>query len=751
MGSMWEPSNETEHRLREALRADDQDGYFRILSQIELVLPLSYEDPSGVGGADTWATWTTDDRTHILAFTSETALAVCLRDNAGSSRRVKFNALAAAWPDQEWWLAVNPGLPIEGYLPAWFVGQVAQGMTTVPAEVPAEPDPLGQAFSPINQSDPFANPMEPVEPRRENSFMPAAPPVPEVPPAPSRSTDGDRFGGQYSTIAGETSAGLPLRQPPSAEPPSIPPPNQSDPFAPPASGPGASHAEPSQWPEEQNEWPDAPAWLREQQPDPSILPERSPGAGYQPQPDPFDSPNPAPSQPEPGRTPDLFAHSDPLEHPSRPPQGENPAPDAFATMGSAFGNRGAQAAPPPTPPAGHYQPPQPEPVELTGAEAEPRLAEAASSGDTAAFLQTLLTTTVILPVADAAATNLRVGDPAFRWASDIVDGIHGITVYTTPERLFERAGEGTPYTTVPFGWLIQHWPGVEYSLYVNPGTEVGANMSGPEVEPLLKWAEAKGLLDFATEMEERQAAEARAAAAASSVGPIMWQKTIPHHQVAFYLERGYDRVGGFVHPADEVEHLRTPAQLYLALGLIRTSEDFSPTDDSVHVLRWIGYRTDLYPTALGGNDDATAAERGGWVVEPPPFRGDGLAPSESGDERISEHKVDSVRLPHGAKILRLDSRGEVTEIAEFDCDTREWKSLEGDFGGPAAIEAGPSHAPSQRSEQDLTAGPMGEAAPGGYESAALGGDPSGGHYDLVRPSPEERAASVLENRDWKGA
>ena len=84
---MWEPSNEIEHRLREALRAEDQDGYFRILAQIELVLPLSYEDANG-SGADTWATWTTDDRTHILAFTSEAALQVCLRDNAGASRRV---------------------------------------------------------------------------------------------------------------------------------------------------------------------------------------------------------------------------------------------------------------------------------------------------------------------------------------------------------------------------------------------------------------------------------------------------------------------------------------------------------------------------------------------------------------------------------------------------------------------------------------------------------------------------------------
>ncbi|SDL38861.1 SseB protein N-terminal domain-containing protein [Glycomyces sambucus] len=422
-------------------------------------------------------------------------------------------------------------------------------------------------------------------------------------------------------------------------------------------------------------------------------------------------------------------------------------------MSSAFGRR---PAPEPEPQAKAA----PQPVELTGETAEPLLAEAASTGDTAGFLQTLLCASVVLPVGDPAAAHIRVGDPAFRWASDIVDGNIGITVYTTEARMAERSGEDTPHTTVPFGWLIQHWPGQDYALYVNPGTEVGANMSGPEIEPLLKWAEAKDLLVFAREMEKRHAAAARAASPAHRVQPVLWQKTIPHHQVPFYLERGYDRVGGFVHPAEAVDHLRTPAQLYLALGLIRSSEDFSPTDDSVHVLRWIGYRTDLYPTAIGGNDYPTAESRGGTVVEPGPFRGDGFAPSESPEDRIPEHKVDSVRLPHGAKILRIDSRGEVAELALYDSDTREWTPVDGAFGGPAAIEApGAAALPPAPAPGPPPAGPMGEsfgygAAPGGYDSA-LGeawGD-ADGHYDLVRPAPEDRAATVLDHRtsDWKDA
>ncbi|GAA2169448.1 MULTISPECIES: SseB family protein [Glycomyces] len=818
---MWEPSNEIEHRLREALRAEDQDGYFRTLAQIELVLPLSYEDSNG-SGADTWATWTTDDRTHILAFTSETALQTCLRDNAGASRRVSFAALAEAWPDEEWWLAVNPGLPIEGYLPAWFVSQVAQGMTTVPADpepeygAPPEPaaDPYGDTYSSGAQSspfgaapsDPFANPMAPApEPRRE-SFMPPAPPVPDVPPAPRRSSDlsggslnGSSLNGgtqQQSTVGGTTSAGLPLRQPPrdpeapeadpfnghsfASQPP--PEPEQSQPrqgfgsqprgtgsqprefgsqpqgygsqpqqySQPPAAPTPQAFPADAQWPDPTNpqeQWPDAPDWLREQQPAPSTLPTRSPAP-------PTAAPEPFPAGESFGggsafgaspSAPQRQPQSDPFQDDAFGNDAfgsEQRSAESFASMSSAFGRRGPEPEPQPSAQA------EDRPVELTGDEAEPLLAQAASTGDTAAFLQTLLCASVILPIADPEAAHLRVGDPAFRWASDIVDGIIGITVYTTNERMAERAGEDTPHTIVPFGWLIQHWPAQDYALYVNPGTSVGANMSGPEIEPLIKWAEAKDLLAFATEMEQRQAAAARANSPSHKVQPILWQKTIPHQQVPFYLERGYDRVGGFVHPAEAVDHLRTPAQLYLALGLIRSSEEFSPADDAVHVLRWVGYRTDLYPVALGGNDFATAESRGGTVVEPGPFRGDGFAPSE-GDERIPEHKVDSVRLPHGAKILRIDSRGEVTDIAYYDADTREWTPIDGAFGGPAAIEAPSTPA---LPAGPAPSGPMGEAY--GYDSAL--GDAWGdadGHYDLVRPKPEERAAHVLDTRDreWKDA
>ncbi|WP_374250195.1 SseB family protein [Micromonospora sp. R77] len=127
----WEPATEAETDLQDALRAHDQELYFRILTRTELLLPVSAEALAGRAPMG-WGTWTTGGRTHVLAFTSAAALRACLGEHAGTSRRVAYADLAADWPNHEWWLAVNPGLPIEGYLPAWFVAQLSRGDVRLP-------------------------------------------------------------------------------------------------------------------------------------------------------------------------------------------------------------------------------------------------------------------------------------------------------------------------------------------------------------------------------------------------------------------------------------------------------------------------------------------------------------------------------------------------------------------------------------------------------------------------------------------
>ncbi|MEV1018313.1 SseB family protein, partial [Micromonospora sp. NPDC049730] len=172
----WEPATEAEVAMRDALRANDQELYFRLLSRTELLLPVSA--PASAGQAAGWGTWTTGGRTHVLAFTSTTALRACLGEHAGTHRRVPFADLALGWPNHEWWLAVNPGLPVEGYLPSWFVSQLSRGDVRLPGRAMgararlerAETLSRFRAGTTGRDAPPAAG------------FVPPSPPVPEATP-----------------------------------------------------------------------------------------------------------------------------------------------------------------------------------------------------------------------------------------------------------------------------------------------------------------------------------------------------------------------------------------------------------------------------------------------------------------------------------------------------------------------------------------------------------------------------------------
>jgi len=64
----------------------------------------------------------------------------------------------------------------------------------------------------------------------------------------------------------------------------------------------------------------------------------------------------------------------------------------------------------------------------------------------------------------------------------------------------------------------------------------------------------------------------------------------------------------------------------------------------------------------------------GWVIERPPFRGNGFAPSE-GRDVIAEFKVDSVRLPHNSQVWRFDRDGHELLIAVLDADGPRWRQV----------------------------------------------------------------------------
>ncbi|WP_405092078.1 SseB family protein [Micromonospora sp. NBC_01392] len=324
-----------------------------------------------------------------------------------------------------------------------------------------------------------------------------------------------------------------------------------------------------------------------------------------------------------------------------------------------------------------------EPDFVPANEVEEELLAAAASGNTDGFLTTLLLARVMLPVAFDSAAGTRPGDPGFSWRTETVDGVRYVVVYTSPERLAEHAGGPVDTVRVKFVQLIRQWPDVAWSFRVNPDTPVGAAYPGEQVLALANWAAEVGLGDDPeTEPEPPATGPAPTteprpdAPAAKPTRPVVMQKAIAASQLAYYLERGYDRVSGFVHRAGELAHLRTPAELFDALGLGHPGSPFSRDAEELYLLRWPAYRPSLYRIPYGGQNEAAMRAMEGWVIERYPFRGNGFAPGESSDV-IAEFKVDSARLPHGAELWRVAADGGARLVAVLDTDALLWRKADG--------------------------------------------------------------------------
>ena len=202
----WEPATSVEVALRDALRAQDQDLYFRVLSRADLLLPVAAPPVPGATGAG-WGTWVTGGRTHVLAFTSPAALAACLGQAAGNTRWSSYAELAGDWPDPQWWLAVNPGLPIEGYLPAWFVQQLVRGESKVPGRTLGARSRL-ERVEQMARVRANAGPggREPGSRERSSAAEPTATPAADTPAAPPVVID-PRTGLPRRSAAAGTEAG----------------------------------------------------------------------------------------------------------------------------------------------------------------------------------------------------------------------------------------------------------------------------------------------------------------------------------------------------------------------------------------------------------------------------------------------------------------------------------------------------------------------------------------------------------------
>lgn len=113
--SVWQPAAPAEEQLSTARADGDLPAYLLTLAQTDLLLLV----PEGAG----WAVSRIEERPCLVAFTSAAALTAVAGD--APHRPVRFQQLAADWPDPTLHLAVDPGLPIEAYLDAATVRDVA--------------------------------------------------------------------------------------------------------------------------------------------------------------------------------------------------------------------------------------------------------------------------------------------------------------------------------------------------------------------------------------------------------------------------------------------------------------------------------------------------------------------------------------------------------------------------------------------------------------------------------------------------
>ncbi|GAA2456449.1 hypothetical protein GCM10010191_89800 [Actinomadura vinacea] len=444
-----------------------------------------------------------------------------------------------------------------------------------------------------------------------------------------------------------------------------------------------------------------------------------PSAAPKPQPEPEpEPPKPAP-EPVPERTPEPRPQSTAPPTPT-PASASAPAPPEAPAPTEPVRAEEPAAPPPQAPPVAPV--PSPEAEFEPGNRIDQELYEAALAADSDGFLRVLLAANVLVPIPADAPLEVTPVQREFRWEAAL-RGESAVQVFTSLVRLREVLPESR-FVYADFRELIGSWPRAEWAMLLNPGTRIGASLRGEQVRALSEWAMRVGLVPPRPEVPApppsshpappRQeplqelpqpgahppddaapaADDARPApASAQQHGPVpgrrapeplpepdgdrvaqptIMQKVVSHRHVEWYLEQGYDRVGGFVHPTSDVAELQTPIQLYEALGLLYDDSPFTPGDQGVHVIRWPAYCPDLYRIPFGGQteEELEAWGESGWVIERPPFHGGGFAPGSAGS--IREYKVDSVRLPFGAEMYFLGQDRTERFVAMYDPDRLAW-------------------------------------------------------------------------------
>ncbi|GLW32369.1 SseB family protein [Actinoplanes regularis] len=125
----WAPSNEVERAMALAAVADERQTYFQLVAVADLFLPQLTGDRSG---RQRFLTVHAFDHVFLPVFSSVESLARQFGHAIDGYVVTTYAELRRKWPNPEWRLAINPGTPIDAYLPVEDLAGAAVGDRVVP-------------------------------------------------------------------------------------------------------------------------------------------------------------------------------------------------------------------------------------------------------------------------------------------------------------------------------------------------------------------------------------------------------------------------------------------------------------------------------------------------------------------------------------------------------------------------------------------------------------------------------------------
>lgn len=160
----WEPANDAERLMLDALVRNDSRMYFRIFATAPLYLPAFLDDENTK--QQRVIVKTIHDDAHLMVFTSVPGLTGFVETGYTPDSRpdgyvtTSYQELSDKRPDPEWRLAINAGLPIDAYVSIDAVREAALGETVIPlADELLDPEgtagrvPLAPEFHPMNETE----------------------------------------------------------------------------------------------------------------------------------------------------------------------------------------------------------------------------------------------------------------------------------------------------------------------------------------------------------------------------------------------------------------------------------------------------------------------------------------------------------------------------------------------------------------------------------------------------------------------